>query len=99
MTCNFTKVRSLYSEQVDTDVCIPCNAFTLHVRTWGKLKGFEFWVIKFSLFLTFGEILGENCFVKCATHLLFRELKLKIGMGLILRWGSVQGVQSIVNGL
>ena len=35
----------------------------------------------FSLFLTFGAILGKNCFVKRAKHLQFRGLKVKIGMG------------------
>ena len=32
-------------------------------------------------------ILGKNCFVKCATHLQFREQKAKIGMGLIVKMG------------
>ena len=32
------KVHSLYSEQVETDLCAACHAFTLHVRAWVKLK-------------------------------------------------------------
>ena len=32
------KVRSLYSEQIKTDLCAACHAFTLHVPAWGKLK-------------------------------------------------------------
>ena len=32
------QVRSLYSEQVETDLCATCHAFTLHVRALKKLK-------------------------------------------------------------
>ena len=53
----------------------------------------------FSWFLPFGAISGKNCFVKRATHFQFRKQKVEIGMGLIQRWGSVQGIQSTVNGL
>ena len=42
--------------------------------------------------------MGKNCFVKHATHLSFLEQQVKIGMELILRWRSAQGVQSTVNG-
>ena len=33
-----SKVRSLYSEQVETDLCAAFHAFTLHVHVWRKLK-------------------------------------------------------------
>ena len=67
---------------------------------WGKLKRLCVIVDQnFCLFLPSGAILSKNCFVKHAMHLLFREQKVKIGMGLTLRWESVQGVQITVNGL
>ena len=53
----------------------------------------------FSLYFPFGEILGKNGFVKRVTHWYFRKQKVKIGMGLILRWRSAQVIQSTVNGL
>ena len=56
-------------------------------------------MIIFSQSLPFWEILGKNCFVKRAMDLQFRTQKVTIEMGLILRLGSVQGAQSIVNGL
>ena len=33
-----SKVGSLYSDQVETDFCAACQAFTLYVRAWEKLK-------------------------------------------------------------
>ena len=33
-----SKVRSLYSEHVETDLCAACHAFATHVRAWGKMK-------------------------------------------------------------
>ena len=54
--------------------------FTLYVHAWGKLTRLCVLVdVIFSLFLSSGA------FVKRATHLYFRNQKLKIGMGLILR--------------
>ena len=70
------------------------------MRAWGKLKRLSDLVDKsFYLFLSFGAIWGKNCFSKRATYLQFLKQKVKIEMELILRWGSVQGVHSTVNGL
>ena len=41
----------------------------------------------------------DHLAVKRATHSQFREQKVKIGMGLILRLELVKDIQSIVNGL
>ena len=32
------KVHSLYSEQTETDLCVKCHTFTLHVHAWEKLN-------------------------------------------------------------
>ena len=76
------KVRSLYSEQIETDLCAACHAFILHVRAracvcrggggggggW-DCKGSVFYLIKiFLFFLPFRAILGKNCLVKRAMH-------------------------------
>ena len=51
------KVRSLYSEQVETGLCAACHAFTLHVHAWRKFKRFCVLVdIILSLFLPLGAI-------------------------------------------
>ena len=50
-------------------------------------------VFVFSVWVNF----GQELFCKECDHLQFREQAVKIGMGLILRWGSVQGVQGAIN--
>ena len=67
---NRIKVRSLDSEQVETDFPADGHAFTLHVHAWGKLKRVcVSHDVIFSLFLLFGTILGKSCFIERAPHL------------------------------
>ena len=67
---NHGKVRLLYSEQVETDLCAACHDFAFHVHACRRLNRLCILAdVVFSSFLSSGAILGKNCLVKRATHL------------------------------
>ena len=64
------KVNSLYSEEVETDLFVPCHTFTHHMDMWEKLKMLCISVDLIFLFVSpFCGDLGQKLFVKCATLL------------------------------
>ena len=97
----YTRVLSLYSEEIETDICATCHILNTSRARVEKLKKLCYLVdVIFSLFRPFGPILGKNCFSKRATHLQVREQKGENWDGTdFLTWGSVQVIQSTMNGL
>ena len=78
--------------------CVP-HFHTSRACVGGTEEALCFSLLKFLLVSLFWGDFGQELFCKLCHTFVISQAKAKIGIELILKWGSVQGVQSTVNGL